>query len=240
LRLNLGCGHDYLEGWVNIDAPRDELCYEDLRADVYSRIEDLEYPECSAEEIQMIAVLEHFPRHIAIVQLRRVYKWLTAGGRLTVVVPDFSASVKMLQRSQSAPERMFWWRHIFGPQDTIAYGTHYDGFDEEKLRFMFATVGFDACACMKDGNWPNLRFTGVKRPPFMSEEEAQDNILRYIAMYAAKGETRTFIAWVAAMGFGQVAKPETPDFETQRQSTIRMGWRKLRRALFALQVRFFS
>ena len=76
MKLHLGCGHNYMKGWVNVDGPKDELCYDDLKADIYYRIEDLDYPDNSVDEILMNAVFEHFPRHIAIMQLRKFYKWL--------------------------------------------------------------------------------------------------------------------------------------------------------------------
>jgi predicted SAM-dependent methyltransferase len=87
MKLNLGCGHQYMDGWVNVDAPKDELCYDDLKADVYAKIEDLNYEENSVDEILLNAVFEHFPRHVAIVQLRKFYKWLKPdGGKLTILV----------------------------------------------------------------------------------------------------------------------------------------------------------
>lgn len=89
MKLHLGCGHNYLEGWVNVDGPKSELCYDDLKADIHANIEDLEYPDNTVDEILMNAVFEHFPRHVAIIQLRKFYKWLKPGGKLTVLVPDF-------------------------------------------------------------------------------------------------------------------------------------------------------
>ena len=76
MKLHLGCGHNYMKGWVNVDGPKDELCYDDLKADIYYRIEDLDYPDNSVDEILMNAVFEHFTRYVAIMQLRKFYKWL--------------------------------------------------------------------------------------------------------------------------------------------------------------------
>jgi predicted SAM-dependent methyltransferase len=221
LKLHLGCGHKYLDGWVNVDAPKDELCYNDLKADVHARIEELSYPDCSVSEILMTAVFEHFPRHVAIMQLRKFYNWLEENGKITVVVPDFFATVDKLKKSKSPEEQQFWWRHIFGPQDTISFGTHYDGFDEKKIKHMFSIVGFSEFICIKEGNWPSLRFTAVKKNPFLSEDDARQNVVNYMALYEARDEPGVvFGAWMKAMGLNAEKKPLTPKFSTQNQSLL--------------------
>ena len=219
MKLHLGCGHDYKEGWVNVDGPKDDLCYDDLKADVHAKIENLVYPEGSVSEILMMAVFEHFPRHVAIMQLRKFYNWLEEGGKVTINVPDFFAAVDKMRAAGSPEERLFWWRHIFGPQDTVQFGTHYDGFDEAKLKLIFSTAGFNRFVCTKEGRWPNLRFTAFKDAPFMPEEKARERILSYMALYEAKDESgMAFHAWTEAMGLGKPEKPETPAFKTQRNS----------------------
>ena len=230
LKLNLGCGHNYLKGWVNIDGPKDKLCYDDLKADVHSRIEEVSYAECSVSEILMSAVLEHFPRNIAISQLRKFYTWLEDNGKITILVPDFFATVEKLKKSESAEEQLFWWRHIFGPQDTVAFGTHYDGFDEEKLKLMFLTVGFSKFICTKEGRWPSLRFTAFKKSPFMPEEEARQNIINYLSLYeAGSGTGRAFAAWTEAIGYNVTKKPITPKFRTQHYSLFSKIKNRLKR-----------
>jgi predicted SAM-dependent methyltransferase len=163
MKLHLGCGHNYMAGWVNIDAPKEELCYDDLKADVHARIGDLEYPDNTVDEILLTAVFEHFPRHVAIMQLRKFYKWLKPDGwKLIILVPDFWGTVKMLKKSKSPKEQQFWFRHLYGPQDTIQFGTHYDAFDVDKLKWMFSIVGFNKYRYEKIKRWPSIRFIGIK------------------------------------------------------------------------------
>lgn len=215
MKLNLGCGNNYMEGWVNIDGPKDELCYDDLKADVYCRIEDLDYPDNSVDEIFMNAVFEHFPRHVAIMQLRKFYKWLkTDGGKLTILVPDFWGTVKMLKKSKSPKEQQFWFRHLYGPQDTIQFGTHYDAFDLEKLKWMFSIVGFNKYRYEIIKKWPSIRFIGIKDHQIKSDTDAERDIIDYMANYEAKDETgKIFGAWMDAMGL-KAEKPQTPTFKT--------------------------
>jgi len=215
MKLHLGCGHNYMEGWINIDGPKDELCYDDLKADIHARIEDLEYPDNSVDEILMEAVFEHFPRHVAIMQLRKFYKWLKPGGKVALLVPDFWGTVKMLKISKSLKEQQFWYRHLYGPQDTIQFGTHYDTFDVPKLKWMFSIVGFNEYNYDIIKRIPGIRFTGIKDNQIKSDVNAECDIIDYIANYEARGEDgRIFAAWMNAMGL-KSEKPQTPVYFTQ-------------------------
>jgi hypothetical protein len=214
MKLHLGCGHNYKEGWVNMDGPKDELCYDDLKADIHARIEDLVYPDNSIDEILMEAVFEHFPRHQTIIQLRKYYRWLKVGGKLTILVPDFWGTVKMLKKSKSLKEQQFWFRHIFGPQDTIQFGTHYDGFSVDKLKWMFSIVGFNECKSEIIKRWPYIHFTGIKDNDFKSDKDTEKVIIDYMSYYEYRNESGTlFKVWMNAMGL-KVEKPEMPIFKT--------------------------
>lgn len=203
-----------MEGWVNVDGPKDEMCYDDLKADIHARIEDLDYLDSSVDEILMNAVFEHFPRHVAIMQLRKFYKWLKPGGKLTILVPDFWGTVKMLKKSRSPKEQQFWFRHLYGPQDTIQFGTHYDAFGVDKLKWIFSIVGFNDYECEIIKRWPSIRFTGIKDTLIKSDEDAINDIINYMANYEAKVESgMVFNAWMDAMGL-KADKPETPTFKT--------------------------
>ena len=207
-----------MEGWVNVDGPKDELCYDDLKADVHARIEDLEYPDSSVDEILMNAVFEHFPRHVAIMQLRKFYKWLKPGGKLTILVPDFWGTVKMLKKSKSPNEQQFWFRHLYGPQDTIHFGTHYDAFDVDKLKWIFSIVGFNDYEYEIIKRWPSIRFTGIKDNNVKPDAEAERDIIDYMANYEARDESGiAFNAWMDAMGL-RAEKPSTPIFKTHEMS----------------------
>jgi hypothetical protein len=200
IKLHLGCGRNYKEGWINIDAPNDEIWDKRIKADKYSRIEDLEYEPASVSEILLEAVFEHFPRHKAIFLLRKFYEWLENNGTIMVLVPDFWEIVKKLKKSKSPQEQQFWWRHLFGPQDTIKYGTHYDGFDINKLKYIFRTVGFTEFKYFKDGRWPSLRFIAKKTKPFLDTQLARENIIKYLSLYESPTENGLiFSSWIAEL-----------------------------------------
>ena len=209
MKLHLGCGMNYLDGWVNIDV------MDNAKVDIHSQIEDLDYPDNSIDEILLMAVFEHFPRHVAIMQLRKFYKWLKNKGIINVLVPDFWGTIKKMQESKSVREQQFWYRHIFGPQDTAQFGTHYDGFDVNKMLWMFQIVGFNEGKYMMFEQWPNISFRGIKDKKIKSDADAERDIIEYMAAYEAKIEGGTlFKAWMDAMGL-KAEKPDTPTFKTQ-------------------------
>lgn len=85
LRINLGCGHVSLPGYINVD----------FRAlpdvDVVSDIDSLPFEDSSINEIYSAHVLEHLPQQ----RLKRLLPYwrslLVPGGRFRAVVPDGEA-----------------------------------------------------------------------------------------------------------------------------------------------------
>ena len=110
LRLNLGCGHIALDGFINVD--RREL----PGVDIIAEAGKLPIEEGSVHEIYSAHLLEHFPQE----ELRRrlLPYWLSLlrpGGRFRVVVPDGEAMLTNLAA------RTYPFEHfrevLFGGQD---------------------------------------------------------------------------------------------------------------------------
>lgn len=79
MKLNLGCGRDIREGWVNIDrCPGPGVLVHDLR-------EPLPFPDDSAEYILAADVLEHILEWEKVV--KDCHRVLRPGGLLEVCVP---------------------------------------------------------------------------------------------------------------------------------------------------------
>ena len=184
MKLNLGCGAKPLKGYINIDAPKTKASDPHIRADVYSKIEDLKYDDGSIEGIKMEACFEHFPRHKALFLLKRFYKWLKVGGWISIVVPDLMGAIHKINTVKDLSLKMFYFRHIFGPQDVLEYGTHYDGFTDDKLKYTFSRVGFNRFRAVHKGRWPSIYFTAWKDEPLLDDEKAIVNIYETLRMYA--------------------------------------------------------
>lgn len=111
-RLNLGCGHRVLDGYVNVDVaparagqPPDVLC--DLR-----RLEPFATDSC--DEVMAIHVIEHFYRWEVVDLLREWRRVLKPGGRMVLECPNLlTACEALLSNPQaagpgSASERTMW------------------------------------------------------------------------------------------------------------------------------------
>lgn len=103
MRLNIGCGATYAEGWVNVDIEPSVI------ADVYADATDLPLGDNGAEMIYLGHMLEHVPLDRVPLVLSEAQRILQPGGFLCVVGPDLDA----VDRSTN-PE--LW--------DSLAYGGH--------------------------------------------------------------------------------------------------------------------
>lgn len=83
-KLNLGCGQDYREGWVNLDISST------VGADVVHDIEKLPLPfeDDSFEEILCHDILEHV-EYLPI--MKELYRILAPGGEITIRVPHYTS-----------------------------------------------------------------------------------------------------------------------------------------------------
>jgi len=141
VKLHLGCGETYLEGYVNIDFPKEEHTIATAKADRYVDLRTLRYPKESIEEIRNHHVLEHFDRVQALVLLMRWHEWLVPGGTLVVETPDFEGCAEDFIASKDLREKSVLLRHVFGSHEA-QWALHYDGWFEEKYRFVLEKLGF--------------------------------------------------------------------------------------------------
>ncbi|MFN3704675.1 MAG: class I SAM-dependent methyltransferase [Thermoflexales bacterium] len=83
MRLNLGCGNDYRQGYINVDRVPGV-------ADIVHDLDEFPYPwpDHSVDEILMRHVLEHLQDIRKVMD--ELWRLLKPGGRLTIYVPHFS------------------------------------------------------------------------------------------------------------------------------------------------------
>lgn len=81
-KLNLGCGPDYRDGWVNVDSGN---CKSDVKHD----IEQIPWPfdDNSVENIEMQHILEHIHRINFIHVVREMYRVCKNGAFIHIISP---------------------------------------------------------------------------------------------------------------------------------------------------------
>ena len=86
MKINLGCGKDYIDGWINVDF------YDDSKCDVVHDLEEFPWPweNDSVSEIRIIHTLEHLGADwkIYIKILQEMYRICEDDAKIEVHVPS--------------------------------------------------------------------------------------------------------------------------------------------------------
>ena len=135
MNLNLGCGSDYREGYINIDNYTANLKIDR----VFDCNEPLDYPDESVEEILAIHLLEHLrPKGIDRV-VKSWYRVLKKGGKLIIELPDFDSELKQALENQTDSGILKW---IFGNQERPGQD-HLWGWNKIRLLNLLRDAGFN-------------------------------------------------------------------------------------------------
>lgn len=129
-RLNLGCGFDHREGYLNVDL--NDFHDPDLIADVT----DLHMlPDGSYREIIAQDVLEHLPRTATVPALREWSRLLDEGGLLRLRVPSVLDLAKLLSgaATETIERQEMLVQCLFGTQ-AYTEDIHLTTFTESLLR----------------------------------------------------------------------------------------------------------
>jgi hypothetical protein len=133
LRVNLGCGHLPLEGYVNVD-------FRDLPGvDVVADVARLPLDSGSVATLHAAHLLEHFPAEQLTRQLLPYWtSLLRPGGQLVVVVPDSEAMLEAYARGDMGFDEL---REVtFGGQEYDG-DFHFAMFSQDSLGAMLKSVG---------------------------------------------------------------------------------------------------
>lgn len=134
IRLNLGCGHLPIEGYLNVDGR--EL----PGVDIVAEVGDLPFDSGTVSQIHSAHLLEHFP--VEELSRRLLPYWfdlLLPGGRFTAVVPDAET---MLQEHAEGRLTFDELRLVtFGEQE-YAGDFHFNMFSHSSLCDLLSAVGF--------------------------------------------------------------------------------------------------
>ncbi len=146
VKLNLGCGPNHKDGWVNVDLF-------DAHADLQLDLRELwPFPDSSVSYIYSEHVFEHFEFHVEVPHfLGEAFRVLESTGTLDVVVPDTEPPL----RAYGNPSATYWsslakrWHPEWCETelDHINFhfrqdGEHKCAWDAETLRRTLKAAGF--------------------------------------------------------------------------------------------------
>jgi predicted SAM-dependent methyltransferase len=204
LRLHLGCGEKYFDGYVNIDYPPEMHSVLSSPADVHADITELSYELGSVTEVRLHHVFEHFDRPTTLRLLIDWYGWLQEGGTLVIETPNFEAAVRRFLKRRFRSSRGTVLRHIFGSHEA-SWAFHADGWYEEKFRRVLGALGYEIVSVDRE-SWrstDNITVTARKpTPPWRSREallERAERILLESLVDNSASERRLYRVWVDSL-----------------------------------------
>jgi predicted SAM-dependent methyltransferase len=207
LRLHLGCGERYMDGYVNIDFPPESQSLLDTsRADLHADITALSYEPESVQEVRLHHVFEHFDRPIALRLLLDWYDWLAPGGLLVIETPDFERCARAFFRPWGRRRRGVLLRHVFGSQEA-GWAVHHDGWYEAKFRSHLEALGYERLSFSR-ARWRgthNITVTarrGAAQLDRNAREGAAVMLLRESLVDEGESELRLLGVWSQALRSG--------------------------------------
>jgi predicted SAM-dependent methyltransferase len=156
-KLNLGCGHDILSGYVNID------CRATSPDVVIADVRKLPYGAQEVDEIRAVDVFEHIPFRESQALLKHWVALLRPGGILFIQSPDLNALANFALAAKKPEQIESAIARVFGRQD-YPENTHYTAVHPVLMRRYLRAAGVAGQIRMKTGfgNNTNIRIWASK------------------------------------------------------------------------------
>ncbi len=204
MKLHLGCGEKYLEGYRNIDQPPVSHTVQTRSvADEQADLCSLRYPAESVDEVRLHHVFEHFPRPVAMGLAASWRSWLRPGGVLHIEVPDFERTARSVLRPfASRRRRLVGIRHLFGSHEA-PWAVHWEGWTRESLTAVFRLCGIDV-ERVRRGEFRhtyNITVIGRRDARRLGRDEVEAAARSWLGNYLVDGspvEARLLDVWMGA------------------------------------------
>ena len=152
MRLNLCCGDDVRDGYINIDVRKTKpnVLVLDLEKELLKP-----FPSSFADEVIARDCIEHISWRRVDDLLKDIHRVLKCGGRLYIQVPDLEAIAKKVILNPDfcyaglcGWEAISFW--VYGAQD-YPENTHKSGFTIPTLKKLLESIGFETETIQNDG-----------------------------------------------------------------------------------------
>jgi len=156
MKLNIGCGYNRLEGWLNLDSSPASA------ADRLMPAHDLDFGSGSVAEIKALQLVEHLGFFKTVYFLSECWRVLKPGGTLLLETPDIEKTFRVfLAGDRAVKEAALGW--VYGSETPGM--NHLYCFPKELLAELLAAAGFKITGgeeFLFQPSRPALRFTAVK------------------------------------------------------------------------------
>lgn len=164
MKLNLGCGHVKIEGFVNIDVNPDVK--PDLVGDI---TKSLPYANDSVSEIWLIHVIEHIQKKYHIPLYMEMNRILKKNGIIVMAYPEF-VKCAMNYVTNKKGKRDFWEMTVYGRQNTPS-DFHVSLMDSSLLVPQLISMGFGVTTQPQEGDDYYTVLKGVKLRNVISRDD---------------------------------------------------------------------
>lgn len=143
MKIHLGCGEKYLDGYLNVDFPSENHTVQSKSvADQHCDVVTLSFPFGSIEEVRLHHLFEHFSRAKSLALLCRWTDWLEVGGRVHIETPDWDASLlSYISPFTSADQKEQILRHLFGSHEA-PWAVHWDAWHKSRFVKVLGALGY--------------------------------------------------------------------------------------------------
>lgn len=157
MKLNIGCGYNRLEGYLNLDSNPASAAERLMEA------HDLGFENCAVLEIMALQLVEHLGYFKTRFFLSECWRVLKPGGALILETPDIEKTFGIfLAGDRAVKEAALGW--VYGSETPGM--THIYCFPKELLAELLAGAGFEIKSAEEfffQANRPALRFTAEKK-----------------------------------------------------------------------------
>ena len=136
MKLNIGCGSNKIDGYVNIDT--EESCKPDLLHDLMEA--PLPYEDGTVEEILFFHCIEHIRKCLHETVLNEFRRVLAPNGKLYISYPNFWECAQRWKNNTNG-EKKFWEATLYGRQLYDA-DYHVAAMDPTELHDLLGRLGF--------------------------------------------------------------------------------------------------
>lgn len=159
LRLHLGCGDDYLKGWLNVDYSKNS------KADIVMDFKDLKnlFSENSVQEVLMVHSISYLRFWEAIDFFSDIHRILQKNGKLTLEFPDVIKCAKSLLENDGNVKdyleaiRGFYAFDIEQIKKREKFITYAFGWSAWHLKHELEKIGFNQVrVCSPETHWQRL------------------------------------------------------------------------------------